>query len=126
MHYDDIRESHYNQMPPPIISEKERCRGAIYSQAGDDRSILGRTNDMTAWLYLSLTKLLQAIQNEEITNIQTTAKSILDECSDTASFESTVDLKGADAVISRFVENNNDIEAVLKEQYKLKEQANNG
>lgn len=124
MHYDEFFKNEISTVME--ISEKEAIRNALFYAVGDDRSILGRTNDMTAWLYLSLTKLLHSIQHEEIKGVQTTAKSILDECKNIASFESTVDLKGADVVINRFIENNHNIQAALKEQYTLKEQANNG
>jgi len=121
MHYDKFFEQ--DTLPIPV-SEKEEVRNLVYAHAGDDKSILGRTNDMTAWLFSAFTALLEALEVDESENTKSVIESLLTDCKTKQSEHSTVDLKGAQSVITRFIETNHAIEEVLKDHYQLKETQN--
>jgi len=121
MHYDQFYEQDINPIP---VSEKEDVRNRIYAQAGDNKSILGRTNDMTAWLFSAFIALLEALEVDESENTKNVISALLTDCKTKQNEHSTVDLKGAQSVITRFIESNHAIEQVLKDHYQLKETQN--
>jgi len=121
MHYDQFYEQNIKPIP---VSEKEGIRNLIYAQAGDNKSILGRTNDMTAWLFSAFIALLEALETEDAENTKNVIAALLTDCKTKQNDHSTVDLKGAAQVITRFIETNHAIEQVLKDHYQLKETHN--
>jgi hypothetical protein len=121
MHYDKFFEQDTQPIP---VSEKEEIRNLIYAHAGDSNSILGRTNDMTAWLFSALIALLEALEADEIENTKSVISTLLTDCKTKQNEQSTVDLKGAQSVITRFIESNHAIGEVLKDHYQLKETQN--
>ena len=121
MHYDQFYEQDINPIP---VSEKEGIRNRIYAHAGDSKSILGRTNDMTAWLFGAFIALLEALEADESENTKSVISALLTDCKTKQNEHSTVDLKGAQSVITRFIESNHAIEQVLKDHYQLKETQN--